>query len=103
MPFAGSTRSRLRTVNVGSSNLKATSCRLTQAETVAVRASAVRIGSNNSWLRVVDASNNVLQVSSELLKDQAVALARLCSWRREQHLDEGLQGLGHRLVHGCKY
>ena len=91
---------RLLTINVGSSSLKAVLYRLGPAETVEVRASAERIGTPPSSLRIADAQGTELLSRSDALPDHAAALGALCTWLRAQRLDEGLRAVGQRVVHG---
>jgi acetate kinase len=94
---------RLLTLNVGSSSLKAVLHRLGAAEVVEVRVSADRIGHPNGYLRVVDAQNRVLLEHSDRLADHATALDVLFNWLRAEGLDEGLHAVGQRVVHGGKH
>jgi acetate kinase len=91
---------RLLTINVGSSSLKAVLYRLGPAETVEARASAERIGTPPSSLRIVDAQGAELLSRSDALPDHAAALEALCTWLRARCLDEGLRAVGQRVVHG---
>jgi acetate kinase len=92
--------SRLLTINVGSSSLKAVLYRLGPAATVEVRAAAERIGTPNSALRIADAQGAVLFSHMEALPDHDAALNVLFTWLRAQRLDEGLRAIGQRVVHG---
>src|SRR5262245_18830568 len=92
--------SRLLTINVGSSSLKAVLYRLGPSETVEVRASAERIGAPGSHLRVADAKGTARPSHSKALPDHATALGVLFTWLRAQRLDEGLRAIGQRVVHG---
>lgn len=91
---------RLLTINVGSSSLKAVLYRVGATETVEARASAERIGSLSSCLRVADAQRRVLHQQSGDLPDHPAALASLFGWLRAQHLDEELVAIGQRIVQG---
>jgi acetate kinase len=93
-------QTRLLTINVGSSSLKAVLYRLGPAETAEVRAAAERIGMLNSCLRVADAQGAALLHRSDALPDHATALEALFTWLRTQRLDEGLRAIGQRVVQG---
>jgi acetate kinase len=92
--------SRLLTLNVGSSSLKAVLYRLGPAETMEVRAAAERIGAPGSSLRVADPRGTPLLSRSDPLPDHTTALEALFSWLRAQRLDEGLCAVGQRVVQG---
>jgi acetate kinase len=87
-------------LNVGSSSLKATLYRLQPADMVEFRASATRIGLPHSSLRVTDAGGRTVLDGADGLEDHASALSVLAAWLREEHLDDGLRAIGHRVVHG---
>src|SRR5262249_19867465 len=94
---------RLLTVNVGSSSLKAVLYRLGTTETVEARAAAERIGLPTSHLQVADAQGRALYERSGDLSDHPAALASLCSWLRDQNLDDGLIAIGQRIVQGGRH
>jgi acetate kinase len=91
---------RLLTLNVGSSSLKAVLYRLADDLSLDVRASAERIGTPNSLLRLTDGRGNVLVEQAESLGDYATALVALSNWLSAHRLDEGLCAIGNRVVHG---
>jgi acetate kinase len=91
---------RLLTINVGSSSLKAVLYRLDPAESVEVRVAAERIGIPNSRLRLTDAQGAVLLQRTDPLPDHTTALEALFTWLRAQRLDEGLCAIGQRVVQG---
>jgi acetate kinase len=98
--MASEQTTRLLTINVGSSSLKAALYRMGPAETVEIRAAAERIGIPNSRLRVADAQGATLLERSDALPDHAAALDVLFAWLHAQHLDEGLRAIGQRVVQG---
>jgi acetate kinase len=98
--MASEQTTRLLTINVGSSSLKAALYRMAPAETVEIRAAAERIGIPNSRLRVADAQGATLLERSDALPDHAAALGALFAWLHAQHLDEGLRAIGQRVVQG---
>jgi acetate kinase len=91
---------RLLTINVGSSSLKAVLYRLGAAETVELRASAELIGMPNSRLRVTDAHGGLLHQRADPLPDHPAALAALFTWLRAERLDTELSAIGQRVVQG---
>jgi acetate kinase len=91
---------RLLTINVGSSSLKAVLYRLGTTETAELRATAERIGSPNSRLRVADAQGTVLHQRSGALPDHPTALDSLFTWLRAERLDKELSAIGQRVVQG---
>jgi acetate kinase len=98
--MASQRTTRLLTVNVGSSSLKAVLYRLASTETVEVRAAAERIGIPNGCLRISDAYGNVLLHRLDVLPDHATALQELIGWLRAERLDDGLCAVGQRVVQG---
>ena len=92
---------RLLTINVGSSSLKAVLYRVGPAETVEVRVAAERIGIPNSSLRVADAQGAVLLERSDALPGPRCRAGRVCSpGSGPQRLDDGLCAIGQRIVQG---
>src|SRR4051794_15641023 len=98
--MASQQATRLLTINVGSSSLKAVLYRLDAGESVEVRVAAERIGIPNSRLRLTDAQGTVLDQRADPLPDHATALEALFTWLRAERLDDGLCAIGQRIVHG---
>jgi len=100
--MASERTTRLLTINVGSSSLKAALYRLgpAGAEAVEVRAAVERIGIPDSYLRVADARGTTLLDRSVALPDHTAALDALFAGLQAQHLDEGLRAVGQRVVQG---
>jgi acetate kinase len=98
--MASQQTTRLLTINVGSSSLKAVLYRLDPAETMEVRVAAERIGIPNSRLRLTDAQGTVLLQRADPLPDHTTALEALFTWLRAQRLDDGLRAIGQRVVQG---
>ncbi|HEY7062748.1 MAG TPA: acetate/propionate family kinase [Chloroflexota bacterium] len=98
--MASAQPTRLLTINVGSSSLKAVLYRLDLTETVEVRVAAERIGIANSSLRLTDVHGAVLLHRTDPLPDHAAALEALFTWLRGQRLDDGLCAIGQRVVQG---
>lgn len=91
---------RILTINTGSSSLKAALYDLDDEERLKVQALVERIGLSGGHMRVSDAAGATLLDEARHLPDHAAALEALFSWLQQHQLADGLDGIGHRVVHG---
>lgn len=91
---------RVLTINTGSSSLKAALHHMDGIERVDVTATAERIGLPGSRLRIADAKGATLLDQRDDLHDHDTALEKVIAWLRDQKLDQDMDGVGHRVVHG---
>ncbi|MBX6771050.1 MAG: acetate/propionate family kinase [Chloroflexi bacterium] len=88
------------TINTGSSSLKAAVYRLDDREGRLLSITVLRIGHVDGRVRVVDEQGNVLADRGMPVEDHAAALVTILEWLRQQHLEDGLAAVGHRIVYG---
>jgi len=96
-------QTRLRsilTVNTGSSSLKAALYPLDGADTLEIGASAERIGSDGSRMRITDSLGVALYEHHGALPTHEAALNALLTWLHRNRPSQDLAAVGHRVVHG---
>jgi len=90
----------LMTINTGSSSLKAALYHVDTTERLDLTAKAERIGLSGSQLRIADAKGATVLDQRGDLPDHDAAVRALFAWLRAQQLDQDLDAVGHRVVHG---
>ncbi|HEY7356798.1 MAG TPA: acetate/propionate family kinase [Ktedonobacterales bacterium] len=91
---------RILTINTGSSSLKAALYDLGEEERLTIQALVERIGLADGHMRVSDAGGVTLLDEQRDLPDHAAALRALFAWLQAQQHANGLDAIGHRVVHG---
>ena len=91
---------RLLTINTGSSSLKAALYHMDEADPLDLSAVVERIGLPGSRLHIADAGGTVLVERGGDLPDHGAAMRALLAWLRDNRGGEGLDAVGHRVVHG---
>lgn len=91
---------RLLTINTGSSSLKTALYLVADTERLMLNAAAERIGLADAHLSVTDAAGKSLLGRQENLPDHGAVLRAALAWLQEQGYIEGLDAVGHRVVHG---
>jgi acetate kinase len=88
------------TINTGSSSLKATLYRMDATTRVDITATADRIGLRGGRMQIADANGATLLDQPGDLRDHGAPLTTLIAWLRDQKLDQDIDAVGHRVVHG---
>ena len=91
---------RVLTLNVGSSSLKAALYDIHSSESLLMSAVADGIGTAAAALRITNAAAGAAFETQESLATQRDALAALFSYLEQHRWDQGLDIVGHRIVHG---
>ncbi len=91
---------RILTINTGSSSLKAALYDLGDDEQLTIQALVERIGLSGGHIRVNAADGATLLDEQRALPDHAAALRALFAWLQAQQRADGLDAIGHRVVHG---
>ena len=92
--------SRLLTINSGSSSLKAASYEMGEKEPLILAMEVDRIGIPGSHMRITDAHGATLLDQKGDLPDHSAALQAFFTWFEQHDSYQGLDGVGHRIVHG---
>ncbi|MEP7338814.1 MAG: acetate/propionate family kinase [Acidobacteriota bacterium] len=100
----GTTSQRALTINVGSSSLKAALYCIGEQETLRLSVEVSRIGIHGghqgSRMKVTDHNGAILLDRQKHLPDHNTALQELFAWLAQHELGQGLNAVGHRIVHG---
>jgi acetate kinase len=91
---------RILTINTGSSSIKAALYELDDEERLSVQALVERIGLSGGHIRVTDAGGAPLLDEQRDLPDHPAGLQVLFAWLHAHHFADGLDAIGHRVVHG---
>ena len=94
------TSRRVLTLNVGSSSLKAALYDIHSSESLLMSAVADGIGTAAAALRITNAAAEAAFETKENLATQRDALAALFGYLNQHRWDQGLDIVGHRIVHG---
>ncbi len=91
---------RILTINSGSSSVKLALYRMGPSEMLEVSGKIDRIGLAGSHFEVKDADGKVLTKHELNLPDHKAALKVLLPWMQDYYCQQGIDAVGHRLVHG---
>ena len=91
---------RVLTINTGSSSLKAGLYRIDGVERREAGLEVECIGRPGGHARAVDPDGHHVLERAQEFPDHAAAMTVLLDWLRQSDLDEGIEAVGHRVVHG---
>jgi acetate kinase len=91
---------RILTINSGSSSVKLALYNVGLSETLVLSGKIDRIGLTGSHFEMKDADGKVLTKRKLSLPDHETALDVLLDWLQDHIRRQGLDAVGHRLVHG---
>jgi acetate kinase len=91
---------RILTINSGSSSVKLALYQMGPSEMLALSGKIDRIGLAGSHFEMKDADGKVLTKRELSLPDRETALKVLLDWLQDHIRRQGLDAVGHRLVHG---
>jgi acetate kinase len=91
---------RILTINSGSSSLKFSLYAVGASEELQLSGGLDQLGSEGSAFRARDRAGEVLIDETRDLPDHRAALGALFDWLRQQGHEQGIDAVGHRLVHG---
>jgi acetate kinase len=97
---------RVLTLNIGSSSLKAALYEISPAHVdprLLIAAHAERLGDARSHMSVQDAQGKALFATEHGLSDHPAALQTLLDWLRQQPRERDFDLVGHRVVFGQRY
>jgi acetate kinase len=92
--------SRVLTINSGSSSLKAASYEMGEKEALILAVEIDRVGISGSRMRITDAHGTTSLDQKSDLPDHSAALQAFFTWFEQHDSYQGLDGVGHRIVHG---
>lgn len=88
------------TINSGSSSLKPASYEMGEKEALVLAVEVDRIGIPGSRMRITNAHGTTLLDRQSDLPDHSAALQAFFTWFELHDSYQGLDGVGHRIVHG---
>jgi acetate kinase len=91
---------RLLTINSGSSSLKFSLYHIGRSENLEFSGSLERIGLRPGLFHIKDAEGRTLHEQHPLLPDHDSAIRILFEWMQNMAPGQGLDAVGHRVVHG---
>jgi acetate kinase len=94
---------RILTINSGSSSIKSSLYIMGASEELELFGSLQRIGLDSGLFRVDGSKGEILADQRPHLADHAAALATLLQWIEAHNPAQGLDAVGHRLVHGGRW
>jgi acetate kinase len=98
--MANADRTRILTINAGSSSLKAALYDVDRAERLMLAVQIERIGQSGSRIGIVDGDGVTLIDQTIDLDDHVAAVRALLEWLRHQRPEVAPNAVGHRIVHG---
>lgn len=98
--MAEKTSNRILTINSGSSSVKLALYRVGRSEEVELTGKIDRIGLAGSHFEMKDAAGKVLVRREFSLPDHEAALKVFLEWLHDHIRRDGLDAVGHRVVHG---
>ncbi len=96
----GATNQRILTINSGSSSLKAALYWMSEPASLRLSVEVSRLGVQGSRMQITDAGGATLLDKRNDLPDHHVAFQSLFAWLAQHEAGQGLDAVGHRIVHG---
>jgi acetate kinase len=98
--MANADRTRILTINAGSSSLKAALYDVDRVERLVLAVQVERIGQSGSQMRIVNGDAVTLLDRAADLDTHEVAARAFLDWLQHQQAEVAPNAVGHRLVHG---
>ena len=98
--MANADRTRILTINAGSSSLKAAVYDMDRTERLMFAVQVERIGQSGSHMRIVDGDAVTLLDRTADLDDHETAARAFLEWLQHHGRDVAPHAVGHRIVHG---
>ena len=98
--MANADRTRILTINAGSSSLKAALYDMAPVERLILAVEVERIGQSGSQMRIIDGDRVTLLDRTADLDDHETAVRAFLEWLQHHGPDLVPHAVGHRIVHG---